>query len=34
MKNLSYVPINFSNIPRVLTEHIHVNTVQRIGRSI
>ena len=25
-KNLSYVPINFSNIPRVLTEHIHVNT--------
>jgi len=25
-KNLSYVPINFSNIPRALTEHIHVNT--------
>src|SRR5271166_1291508 len=25
-KNLSYVPINFSNIPRVLTEYIHVNT--------
>jgi itaconate CoA-transferase len=25
-KNLRYVPINFSNIPRVLTEHIHVNT--------
>jgi itaconate CoA-transferase len=25
-KNLSYVPINFSNIPRVLTVHIHVNT--------
>jgi len=25
-KYLSYVPINFSNIPRVLTEHIHVNT--------
>jgi itaconate CoA-transferase len=25
-KNLSYVPVNFSNIPRVLTEHIHVNT--------
>lgn len=25
-KNLSYVPINFSNVPRVLTEHIHVNT--------
>lgn len=25
-KNLSYVPINFSNIPGVLTEHIHVNT--------
>ena len=25
-KYLSYVPINFSNIPRALTEHIHVNT--------
>jgi itaconate CoA-transferase len=25
-KNLSYVPINFSNAPRILTEHIHVNT--------
>jgi itaconate CoA-transferase len=25
-KNLSYVPINFSNTPRVLTEYIHVNT--------
>lgn len=25
-KNLSYVPINFSSIPRILTEHIHVNT--------
>ena len=25
-KNLSYVPINFSNIPRALTETIHVNT--------
>lgn len=25
-KYLSYVPINFSNIPRALTEHIRVNT--------
>ncbi len=25
-KNLSYVPVNFSNAPRVLTEYIHVNT--------
>jgi itaconate CoA-transferase len=25
-KYLSYVPINFSNTPRALTEHIHVNT--------
>ncbi len=25
-KYLSYVPINFSNIPRALTEHIHVDT--------
>ena len=25
-KYLSYVPINFSNIPRALTEQIHVNT--------
>jgi itaconate CoA-transferase len=25
-KYLSYVPINFSNCPRALTEHIHVNT--------
>lgn len=25
-KYLSYVPINFSNIPRALTEHIHANT--------
>jgi len=25
-KYFSYVPINFSNIPRALTEHIHVNT--------
>ncbi len=25
-KYLSYVPINFSNIPRALTENIHVNT--------
>jgi itaconate CoA-transferase len=25
-KYLSYVPINFSNAPRALTEHIHVNT--------
>ncbi len=25
-KYLSYVPINFSKIPRALTEHIHVNT--------
>ena len=25
-KYLSYVPINFSNIPRALTESIHVNT--------
>jgi len=25
-KYLSYVPINFSNIPRALTEHIQVNT--------
>jgi len=25
-KYLNYVPINFSNIPRALTEHIHVNT--------
>lgn len=25
-KYLSYVPVNFSNIPRALTEHIHVNT--------
>lgn len=25
-KYLSYVPINFSNIPRALTEHIHANS--------
>src|SRR6516164_1619391 len=25
-KHLSYVPLNFSNIPRILTEFVHVNT--------